>query len=94
MRDPAALLCQQDRKTSAAGAAVKYSADSVQVFQQFPLDMILLDDIVDISRLPAAFQFSLFRKVAAPRFFGCNPWIVAPYFFVSVRMFTDSAGAS
>ena len=62
----AALLCQQDGEASASGTAVKHGPDPVKVLQQSPLDVILLDDVVDISRFPAALQFSLVRQVPLP----------------------------
>ena len=61
-----ALLRKQNREPAASGSSIEYGADAIKTFQQFPLDMILLNNIINISGFPAAFQFTLVREISLP----------------------------
>ncbi len=52
-----AALGQEDGEPPAAGTAVKDGVEALQAGQQFPLDVVLLDDVIDVDLLPAALQF-------------------------------------
>ena len=68
MGDLQSLPGQQDGKTAASGSAVKHRVNSVQVFQEFMLDMAFLHDVVNKGLLAFRFPFSLVGKV--PHSFG------------------------
>jgi hypothetical protein len=66
MHHMATLFCQQDRKPSASSSAIENGVNTIKMFQQFPLNMIFLDNVVNVSCFPAAFKLSLVWEIPLP----------------------------